>query len=94
MSEVGMKKYKGSIVVEGWAENEEVFANKFYGVVGVPPDKIEEDFDLNATALRVAQEWLETLEYSFVVEDEDIPEEHRDAVYVAVYEKVRAVIND
>lgn len=37
-----MPKYKGTIEVEAWAENEDVFANQFYGVVGLPPDKIEE----------------------------------------------------
>jgi hypothetical protein len=37
-----MPNYRGYIRVEAWARNEDEFCAEFYGVVGLPPDEIEE----------------------------------------------------
>lgn len=37
-----MPNYRGYIEVEAWAPNEDAFCGEFYGVIGFPPDRIEE----------------------------------------------------
>lgn len=48
-----MPNYRGTITVEGWAKNEDEFCNEFYGIIGSPPDKVENiDHPVNYTFIR------------------------------------------
>lgn len=48
-----MPNYRGTITVEAWARNEDEFCNEFYGVVGSPPDTVEDlDHPVNYTMIR------------------------------------------
>ncbi len=48
-----MPNYRGTITVEGWAATEAEFCNEFYGIIGSPPDKVENiDHPVNYTFIR------------------------------------------